>query len=107
MPREPYLPPAVAEALNRREAEAAANGALRFGPALRVTLPTAGATRAVQHGMGTRPDGVFIARATGPVVSVEWAAWSETVAYLAAANANTIAELRFFTWAVPVSPTSA
>lgn len=106
MAREPFLPPAVAEALTRRDTGRAAAGELVLGPVLRIDFRAADVPRSVQHGCGTVPDGFLVARATGAVFQVGWSDWSAELATLQAPVATTIVEGCFFTWAAPTTPTA-
>jgi hypothetical protein len=53
-----------------------------MGPAVAFTLPGGAGMRAVRHGLGVRPDGLFLVLATGACYAYNPAEWTDTLAFV-------------------------
>jgi len=69
----------------------------RYSSPVRVTFAGAFTPRAVVHGLGTTPDGVFTVRADATIIAAPGVAWTDTTATLQADASNAHAVLLFYT----------
>lgn len=96
MPDERFVDQEVTKALARLRSEMPAIWA-RLSRPLRITLPVAGATRDVVHGLGETPEGFVVVWTDAPIYAVPGLAWTRDLAYLTSAANNVHAIVLFYT----------
>ena len=69
----------------------------RYSRAMRVGFFAPNTSMLVTHGLGTKPDGVFVVWADASIVAVPGVAWTDTTATLMASAGNAHAVLVFYT----------
>src|SRR5262245_48706198 len=69
----------------------------RYSRAIRVSFGAPNVSVPVAHGLGTKPDGVFVVWGDASIVAVPGVAWTDTQAFVRASSGNANAVLLFYT----------
>src|SRR5262245_53912784 len=69
----------------------------RYSRAIRATFGAPNTQVIVQHGLGTKPDGMFVVWGDASICAVPGVAWTDTQAFLQAGSGNANGILLFYT----------